>query len=426
MEEEDLKLSTRNKIVKILTATLFFSTLLVGCKEQDTQVTDNSEVTSDEPVKEVEDVKLPEVESVSISDTYSEVGYILDALSEAKRDNVIYSPTSLHMALGVLNEGTAGDTKAQLDTFLGDGYKDKASNFMSSYNVKDDYGEVNVANAIWVDKELSIDKEYEKAVKQYYQADANRCDFDNAQKTAKAINDWCSKKTNKLIDKIVDESSISKSDAAAVITNTVYFKQKWMDELYEIEDKRDFTNADGSKTAINYLSGDGVAYYENDDATAFSYDYMNGFHFVGILPKVAGEFNTSDIDIKALLDTESYDYDVEFIMPPLDYDTDNDLLKDSLYAMGLTDMFDPSKADLSKLSDAPLYIGDVVQKCNIKLDRYGTEAAAATALEVMMATAAPFEREKKEVNLDRPYMFLIMDPANEEVLFAGKVDTMLK
>ena len=433
-----MKLSIRNKIVKTLTITAVLSLIMCGCG-QDKAVSDNKEKdlgeTADiieessgeeEPSTKEDDIKMPVLEAGEISDTYKEAGFILDALSEAKQDNVIYSPLSLHMALGVLNEGAAGTTKGQIDDFLGEDYSTKAADFMSNFNISDEYGIVNVANAIWVDKALKLKKEYKNSVKDSFQAAAENCDFSKPSKAADTINKWCAKQTHDLIDNIIDEAAIKGGQPSAIITNTVYFNQKWSDELFELNEKEDFTNVDGSKTPVNFLSGDGMAYYENDDATAFSYDYMNSFHFIGILPKAEGSFKVSDINIKELLESASYEYDINFAMPPLDYETDNDLLKPALIAMGLDCMFDESKADLSGMSDSPLYVGDVVQKCNIKLDKYGTEASAATALEIMLATAAPFEREKKEVRLDRPYIFLITDPAGEEVLFAGKVDYMVE
>ena len=94
-----------------------------------------------------------------------------------------------------------------------------------------------------------------------------------------------------------------------------------------------------------------------------------------------------------------------------------------LRALGMTDAFDAEAADFSRMgrSDAgPLFIGSVLHKTFIDVDEEGTRAAAATVT-TMDGAAAPIEEEPevKEVILDRPFVYLIVDAHTMTPVFTG-------
>jgi serpin B len=99
-------------------------------------------------------------------------------------------------------------------------------------------------------------------------------------------------------------------------------------------------------------------------------------------------------------------------------------LSQPLQQLGMTDAFDPSKADfLGMCSDKSactgLYVGFVLQKATIDVAENGVEAAAATAVGVeMSATENP-----TIVNLtfDRPFMVSLVDSSGA-ILLLGQVD----
>jgi serpin B len=66
------------------------------------------------------------------------------------------------------------------------------------------------------------------------------------------------------------------------------------------------------------------------------------------------------------------------------------------------------------------YISQVLHKTHIELDAKGTKAAAATAVEAG-AKADFSEPEHKEVILDRPFVFAIMDSYSTLPVFIGTV-----
>jgi serpin B len=65
-----------------------------------------------------------------------------------------------------------------------------------------------------------------------------------------------------------------------------------------------------------------------------------------------------------------------------------------------------------------LFIGDVIHKAFVAVDEKGTEAAAATAV-IMRATSAPMFDVTQQI--DRPFIFIIRDTVNGQILFVGRV-----
>lgn len=81
--------------------------------------------------------------------------------------------------------------------------------------------------------------------------------------------------------------------------------------------------------------------------------------------------------------------------------------------------FDPERANFRGIADADLFISQVVHKTFLKIEEEGTEAAAATAIEVQ-ATSARIE-EPPTFRADHPFLFLIRDHQTGAILFIGRI-----
>jgi serpin B len=91
-------------------------------------------------------------------------------------------------------------------------------------------------------------------------------------------------------------------------------------------------------------------------------------------------------------------------------------LNESLKALGMVLPFDPDNADFGRINPvAQLYISRVLHKTFVNVNEEGTEAAAATAVEVGV-TSMP-----EPIRIDRPFLFLIRERHTGTLLFAGKV-----
>eukprot|EP00775_Hariotina_reticulata_P010069 gene10069-10224_t len=90
----------------------------------------------------------------------------------------------------------------------------------------------------------------------------------------------------------------------------------------------------------------------------------------------------------------------------------------SLLQLGLRSVFDPHKADFSRLSDTPLFISDILQSVCVIVDEAGTEAAVVTAV-MMLRCAAPMP--PPVIRLDRSFLFMLTDDATGTLLFVTMV-----
>jgi serpin B len=106
----------------------------------------------------------------------------------------------------------------------------------------------------------------------------------------------------------------------------------------------------------------------------------------------------------------------ELLLPKFSFKTRLSL-EPVLAGMGMPDLFDPEKADLSGMDGArDLSVARVVQQAMIEVDEQGTVAAAATAVDTCDCSAVI-----EPASVNRPFLFLIRDTKNGSTLFMGRV-----
>ena len=97
-------------------------------------------------------------------------------------------------------------------------------------------------------------------------------------------------------------------------------------------------------------------------------------------------------------------------------------MKDDLMAMGLVKPFFFHPDNFTKLLSNPtddLKISRVIHDAIIEVDEKGTEAAAATIVEVVERTSMP--TGPRVVVLDKPFIFFILEKHSGAILFMGKL-----
>ena len=98
-------------------------------------------------------------------------------------------------------------------------------------------------------------------------------------------------------------------------------------------------------------------------------------------------------------------------------------MKDTLSRMGMSRAFS-EHADFSGIDDGRerLRIGDVIHKAFVEVSEEGTEAAAATAVEMSLAMAAPGYQPPSPPKFiaDHPFVYLVRDRQTGSILFLGR------
>jgi len=400
------------KKILILTLLLLTTGLLCGC--------------GDKKEKEIE-----KVETEIVKTQYDNMSYIVDKTYKKTNSNVLYSPLSLDMAFGMTSTGAVGETKIQIDNYLGN---DNYAEFAKEYNnkIKKVQG-IEIANSVWIDDEvedvkIKIKEDFKNNAKKQFNADVKDVDFEDKSNSVKDINKWAKKKTHGLIPTIIDENSIQ-DETQSILVNSLYFRSAWSKEFEVSEGDLTFTKFDKTEQNVDKLYTKEHIYYENDKVTAFSKSYKNGIKFIGILPKEEGEFNVSDLDIEKLLKTKTYEYDVYIEMPKLNYESEVVGLKETLEELGIKNMFKFETAQFDGIAELRnddevqevIYFSDVIQKCKIELNEKETKASAISTALGNFTQFGAAEEELKEVILNRPFVYLIYDEENDQVLFIGKV-----
>ena len=123
------------------------------------------------------------------------------------------------------------------------------------------------------------------------------------------------------------------------------------------------------------------------------------------------------------INSASQDYILTTKMPEFTSDWGGSI-KEQLIALGMKAPFDRVAADFSGISECgeDLYIGDVIHKTHIEVDRNGTKAAATTAVVTYRNAAVVDQRERREVICDRPYAYAIVDTTDNTPVFIGTVN----
>ena len=342
---------------------------------------------------------------------------------KAGEDNVILSPLSIEMALGMAANGAAGEAEEALETLLGL-KAEQLNTLLGAYLLKED-NTLTMANSMWFNENMEhlIKEDFTAALREVY--DAGEGSFaPYSQADADAINAWVKEKTHDKIDSIITPDGLTE-DTMALLLNALYFNGKWTSPF----DKRDLTtewfHAPAGDEMVTYMNRWLGTYFETEWGTGFAKDYEEGYEFVALLPKSEGGVDLSWLNLDEFLATRTGAYDVSIKIPKfeLEYATS---LRDTLTDLGLGSLFDATSMN-AMLTDEALatgrgaHVSDVVHKTYMKMYEEGTEAAAVTGV-IVTADSAPAPKEMKEVFLDRPFAFLIRDTASGQVVFCGVIN----
>ena len=330
---------------------------------------------------------------------------LFSSILQEHEGNVVFSPAGVEAILTSLKKYSAGQTLDELNALNIPGAK-------THFNIS-----VQQADGLFVSEKLALTPTVTDAVK---------INFENSAHAADTINTWCTERTNGLINQLVQASDFSLL-TAFVATNAIYMKSDWLYPFRENESfTGSFTTADGKKSSVKMMSN--TAKYpvaRGKDWVAIALPYKatqnTGEHcyFVAICPMGdARKFATTLTgekysNILTTLSRESAR--VQLIMPRFTLEGDTLKLNDALKAAGLTKIF--TRADFSGLLAEPrddIFLKAVLQKCYVKVDETGTEAAAATA------AIAQFRSMPRTISLNRPFIWMITDlSGNSTPLFMG-------
>ena len=354
--------------------------------------------------------------------------------STAKKDeNFMISPISLSEVLGMISTGAEGETRNELNKFLGFGDVSQAEMCVAFKDLNswlpsaDEMTTVNLANSMWIDDDFSVLDTYKSTNQNYFDAETRVADL-AAEKTKDEINSWCDKQTKGCIKKILDKPL---DGSAMALINALYFKGEWTKRFKTSETtKKQFTSANGNVSEVDMMHKyDDLKYISREKFSMVELPYGNGnFCMDIILPNKGVKLeecvaNLKYEDFGNLLDRMSF-APIELSMPKmkLEYNIElNDILKD----LGVKRIFSPFDAELHGISPDDIYVSLVKQFSYINVDEAGSVAAAVTEADYVCADFGDdVTPDYVEFNMNRPFVYIIRDTQTGAILFMGRVMTL--
>jgi len=342
-------------------------------------------------------------------------------------ENIMISPVSVAVALGMTYNGAAGDTKTAFEeTLRFKGYSREEINTIHQSLINhilqaDPKVIMEIANSIWYRQGFNVLQSFIDTNKIYYNAEVAGLDFSDPA-SVNVINNWCALKTH---DKIKNPLDVISSEAVMYLINAIYFNGTW---TFQFDDKDSFNGMfkreDDVQTEAVYMRMESdVAYLSNDLFTAVDLPYGNKKFKMSILLPNEGK---STADIVEQLSAENFckwtsefsEKEVVVTIPKFKFGY-KELLNNPLIDMGLGEAFSGT-ADFTDINpDGGLQISRVIHQSFIDVNEKGTEAAAVTIVEIRYTSIGP--DTKTYFTADHPFIFVILEKTSNAILFIGRV-----
>ncbi len=343
--------------------------------------------------------------------------------------NYMISPFSVKMALGLLANGAKGDTQREILEVMQERtineYNEDAKYLIDVYT-RIKALSYNCANSVWENTDntggAGFKSEYHDIIKEYYNAYAGTVTNDTAVDT---INDWVENNTDKKIKELINDP-----DFATALVNAVYFKANWEYPFIKAATaEHDFIDRNGKMNKMDFMMvRENFNYHIDGSTTVVEIPYSAIYQENGedrmymsanmsmyiIMPGIESRI----VNIEKYLNGISYDNGIIDLKIPKFKTSYSHDLTELLKSMGMNISFGDG-ADFSCMSDIKLKVDKVLQKTFINVDEDGTEAAAATVV-LQKATSSLFTEDPLKVTIDRPFVYVIKDTVNNEILFMGE------
>lgn len=373
-------------------------------------------------------------EAVSATFAAASTRFAFDMLwrvaSEEAGGNVFLSPANAAIALAMAANGAEGETLREMIATLstaGDSRDQLNADFAALQALLqrgDQKIELSLANSLWANAGVPFSEDYLARVQQHFDAEVAELDF--SQPGAKdIINDWVAQHTNGKIDQIVGELN---PDTILLLASAIYFLGTWQQPFDKDQtEEAPFTREDGSQTPVPLMFQSGsFSHLDGDGFQAIRLPYNGGgMRMVVVLPDEGRRL----ADLAPALTGPAWQASsAEFVtrtgalyLPrfSVEYGVS---LRAALEGMGMQQAFDADQADFSAMRPIPpnIFISSVEHKTFVDVNEQGTEAAAATTIEMGVTSAQPSE-DPFLMRVDRPFFVAIEETTTGIPIFLGLI-----
>ncbi|XP_055389007.1 leukocyte elastase inhibitor-like [Condylostylus longicornis] len=342
--------------------------------------------------------------------------------NESENSNVFFSPLSVQTAMGMVLLGSRGSTNENMTKALC--FKEFADDEQLHGSMKQlltslkQLKTVHLANRLYVDEGFRLFDDYKKKCLDNYFAEAVSTDFRKPAECVDKINTWVKSVTADKIDKLITKEDLL---GPLVLLNAIHFKGKWM-EQFDPKRTKDAEFHIGKRKSVKvplmYGKMD-VDYMEDQGFRAIRLPYKDdNLSMTILLPDNSVQQLSDGLTPERLKDVQRkmVNQKVEVYIPRFHIEHKVNLKKE-LSALGMKTAF-CCEADFSGMSPSATFISNVIHQAKIEVNEEGTEAAAATAVQMTRCCRPP---RKTIFRADRPFLFFIQNDESKEILFFGSL-----
>jgi serpin B len=372
-------------------------------------------------------------------------------IAKTQNESIIISPYSIYSAMGMLELGSAGKGKEEIDNalYFGDNHhaglkalKNQISNVFS-YN---DTSKLYVSNAIFPSDKFIIKDSYIKNLGKFYDSDIVTVDYNSPKEAAAVINEWIEEKTESKIKNLIHVGQIEPT-APMVLASAALFEAGWYNQFPEGNTK-DEKFYGGAKSEVKMMyQEDYFRYAETDDFQVIGMPYFKRrlldfseadipqvikmlekshsyrVYMYVILPL---DFNglrkieecLSSKKLPSIL-AEAYETKIVLSLPNFSFTKNVDLIS-CLNSLNIYGIFNPNINNLPAMSERTIYINKILHHALIKVNERGTEAAGVSIVFSGMTASVQRPVGKKIFNANHPFLFLIREESTGVILFMGR------
>ena len=349
-------------------------------------------------------------------------------------ENIMISPLSVSIAMAMALNGATGNNFDEMKTVLEYDSMTLEEINTGFYNLINSLVEADkditlaIADSVWMYDALAehFNDQYITLLNEKYIAEPYMIDFFSDTALGE-INGWVSEKTNGKIKNILEEIS---ANAVLFLINAVYFNASWtisFDEKKTYEGV--FTKSDGGEVTAEYMNLRNQKFQYHSPGTYHTIRLPYGrdkFSFYGILPPedktvddLVTDINENGVD--KYLENLS-EKTVSVVLPKFKFVYSDDFVN-AFSELGMLKAFNPDTEDggfgnIADIGDQ-FYITKILHKTFIEVNEEGTEAVAATVVEVGDTGSAT---EEVGFYATRPFIYVIRDDRSGTILFMGKVE----
>ncbi|TWT96944.1 Serpin (serine protease inhibitor) [Botrimarina colliarenosi] len=347
-------------------------------------------------LESLEDRRL--LSATAASNAVNQFGIDVYGHMQREEGNLFFSPLSISTGLAMTAAGAAGPTLAEMQEVLHLG-TDPAIN--ASYrellismlvrSFSDEDFELLVSNAIWPGEGIPVNQAFLDTIQTDYFGHVENVDFANPQVAEDLINAWVADRTEQKITDLVDELD---PRTLMVLTNTVYFSSLWdhpFDPQYTGDSQFYRGPADIVTTPMMYTEPL-AARTQIGGFDVLDLPFANGKSSM-ILAMPVQQNGPNALSEELLVDIESWvdsapEVEQLQVRLPKFQTTVETNLNQLLADLGMPSAFDATAADFSGMFGADgAFLETVFHKATIDVREEGTEASAATEVELALCFA---------------------------------------